>query len=124
MFFSARSNRRSSISTAASVSFGLAHNKRRRSALPTPNSDAASPTLIDPFARFARGENVSNTGGIGATPDGIRTSKFFASDATSSRICGASYLTWSDDRYLRSPDGWSRRIADLADHGLGLRSFP
>ena len=59
MFFSARSSRRSSISTAASVSFGLAHNKRRRSALPTLKSDAASPTLIDPFARFARGENVS-----------------------------------------------------------------
>jgi hypothetical protein len=27
-----------------------------------------------------------------------------------------------DDRYLRSPDGWSRRIADVADRGHGRPS--
>ena len=28
--------------------------------------------IVDPFARFARGENVSNTGGIGGAPEGMK----------------------------------------------------
>ena len=39
-------------------------------------------------------------------PDAIRTSKFFASDATSSRICGASYLTWIMTAVCPFPSPW------------------